>query len=242
MEGTFKPVGKRIQEARGHFSQGQFAAKFGITSNYLSKIERGLAHPGRKLLKAISDAFNINISWLLYGEGPKERLSQPEAVRRNVPEIRWVGKDLIIHIPDIVLPIAEEKESVSVPFMAVPVGAGVPTTVGDEVKMRIEMLLKNLPQASRKHRLAAVKVRGDSMMPTLPEGSVCIVDLDQTDASLLLKKLIIARAQDEWAVKRLEARKGKLFLVSSNPGYKAIPVDADVQILGRVIRVMWHPD
>ena len=104
------------------------------------------------------------------------------------------------------------------------------------------MVLKNLPQASRKHRLAAVKVRGDSMMPTLPEGSVCIVDLDQTDASLLLKKLIIARAQDEWAVKRLEARKGRLFLVSSNPSYKAIPLDADVQILGRVIRVMWHPD
>jgi len=238
-----KQVGRRVREIRGLQSQPAFSKKLGIMPDYLSKIERGIFPLSRKLLQAISEAFNINVSWLLYGEGPKERQGQvqPEAVPGNIPEIKWAGKALIIHIPDVLLATPEE-ETVSIPLMAIPVGAGIPTTVDNEIKKRIPWLLNNLPQASRKHRLAAATVRGDSMMPTLPEGSVCIVDLDQTDASLLLKKLVVARAQDEWAVKRLEVRKGKLFLTSDNPDYPDIPVDSEMSILGRVIKVLWSPD
>ncbi len=250
MKDTLKSVGRRIREARGHLSQELSAKQLGITPNHLSKVERSAAPPSRKLLQAISDAFNINIGWLLYGEGPKERQaqSQPGAVAETAPEVTVSGDAYIIRIPRrrkhrvTLSPQVHESPVVSIPFMASPVGAGTPTAMDDKIKTRIVWPLAGLPSRSRKHKLAALILKGESMAPTMPEGSICIVDLSQTEPGLLRRKLVVAKIEEECLIKRLVIQARKMLLTSINPDFAPIPVGPDVQILGRVILVFWSPD
>jgi transcriptional regulator with XRE-family HTH domain len=62
-------VGRRIREIRGFdMTQGEFAARIGISQNYLSMMERGKVEIGAEILLRISREFAKSIEWLLTGE------------------------------------------------------------------------------------------------------------------------------------------------------------------------------
>jgi transcriptional regulator with XRE-family HTH domain len=66
-----KKICERIKELRSKlaFTGIEFAEKVGISQGYLSDIENIKAFPGKTLLLAISYIYNVNIDWLLTGEG-----------------------------------------------------------------------------------------------------------------------------------------------------------------------------
>lgn len=61
----------RLKQARTalNLQQGAFAKKLGILQQQLSKYERGFNKPSIEFLIKLSKIFNINIHWLLTGEG-----------------------------------------------------------------------------------------------------------------------------------------------------------------------------
>jgi transcriptional regulator with XRE-family HTH domain len=62
-------VGRRIREIRGFdMTQGKFAARIGISQNYLSMMERGKVEIGAEILLRISREFAKSIEWLLTGQ------------------------------------------------------------------------------------------------------------------------------------------------------------------------------
>jgi transcriptional regulator with XRE-family HTH domain len=63
-------AGRRIREIRGFdMTQREFAARIGISQNYLSMMERGKVEIGAEILLRISRDFEKSIEWLLTGEG-----------------------------------------------------------------------------------------------------------------------------------------------------------------------------
>ncbi len=64
-------IEKRIKEIKSalRMTSGEIAEKLNIPVRTIGSYERGEAQPGTKFLTAIIDVFNINVNWLLTGEG-----------------------------------------------------------------------------------------------------------------------------------------------------------------------------
>lgn len=68
-------IGKFIKEQRikNHLTQSEFAQKYGVTYQAVSKWENGLNLPDIALLKEMSEDFHVNIDDLLSGEVKKNK-------------------------------------------------------------------------------------------------------------------------------------------------------------------------
>jgi len=68
---TSNHAGMRLRAVRNHFNlkQQEFAAKLNMSGTSLSEIETGKYKPGIELLVSLYRKFNVNIFYLLLGEG-----------------------------------------------------------------------------------------------------------------------------------------------------------------------------
>jgi len=85
--------------------------------------------------------------------------------------------------------------------------------------------------------LYALRIKGDSMTEAgIMDGDLIIV---RPQASARHGDIVVARiGDDEATVKRLVRRPGVLQLSPVNPKYRPIPIDENVQLIGKVIRVV----
>lgn len=72
---------------RNYLNQTAFANKIGVTQGAVSQWENGLTRPNTDQLRAISNAFNISIDDLLYGEPVLE----PNQKAPKTPEAQIVS-------------------------------------------------------------------------------------------------------------------------------------------------------
>ena len=84
-----------------------------------------------------------------------------------------------------------------------------------------------------------VRVRGDSMAPTIPDGAIVLIDQQHVDPRQRAKGIFALRIEDEILVKRLELVGDTLLIGSDNPEYStrlvAKPKPPQVEVLGQVI-------
>ena len=68
-------IGHLILELRkkNNLTQKDLASKFGVTSQAVSKWERGLAIPDILILKQISEEFNLDINDLISGKNTNKK-------------------------------------------------------------------------------------------------------------------------------------------------------------------------
>jgi repressor LexA len=87
--------------------------------------------------------------------------------------------------------------------------------------------------------LFALRVKGDSMVNAgILDGDLVIV---RPQASAKHGDIVVARiGDDESTVKRLIRKPGVLELAPENPKYKPFPIDENVTLIGKVIRVVRH--
>lgn len=87
--------------------------------------------------------------------------------------------------------------------------------------------------------LFALRVKGDSMIGAgILEADLVIV---RPQASAKNGDIVVARVnQEEATVKRLVRKPGIIQLAPENPKYRPISVDENVEIVGKVIRVVRH--
>jgi repressor LexA len=85
--------------------------------------------------------------------------------------------------------------------------------------------------------LFALRVKGDSMIGAgILDGDLVVV---RPQASAKHGDVVVARLnEDDVTVKRLIRKPGIIELAPENPKYKAIPVDENVTMVGKVIRVI----
>lgn len=113
---------------------------------------------------------------------------------------------------------------------------GAPAAVGDEFK-RVDV---NGLVSKRLETTFLVQAVGDSMMSTggagIEAGNILVVDAGVRVKQAAEGKVVVARVNGEVTVKRLERRKGKLWLVPENAKFKAIKITAEseFEVLGVV--------
>ncbi|OGR93362.1 MAG: repressor LexA [Elusimicrobia bacterium RIFCSPLOWO2_01_FULL_59_12] len=93
------------------------------------------------------------------------------------------------------------------------------------------------PSPADTRGLYALRIKGDSMI----EAGILDKDLViiRPQASAKSGDIVVARiGDDEATVKRLVRKPGILQLAPANPKYRPIPIDENVKIIGKVIRVV----
>jgi hypothetical protein len=130
---------------------------------------------------------------------------------------------------------------VSVPRLSVRASAGPGAVTGDELRVgeigfdaRYMRRLAADPSA-----LSAIRVTGDSMMPTLADGDDIMVDRGD-GAARLRDGIYVLRIDDVLNVKRLAVNpaSGAVTVQSDNPAYPTWP-DCDLSRIDVVGRVVW---
>jgi transcriptional regulator with XRE-family HTH domain len=69
--GELAGVGKRLIRVREHLGlkQKQMAEDLGLSSSYLSDIEKGKSNPGFNFLMRLYRKYRVSLDWLLFEEG-----------------------------------------------------------------------------------------------------------------------------------------------------------------------------
>jgi phage repressor protein C with HTH and peptisase S24 domain len=96
-------------------------------------------------------------------------------------------------------------------------------------------ILENILGSTPSGEIEAIHVEGESMEPTLPDGSIVFIDRRQTDSSR--DGIFVASTANGLFIKRIRRRAdGMVELISDNPLYtpEVLPPE-QVEIVGRVV-------
>lgn len=90
--------------------------------------------------------------------------------------------------------------------------------------------------AARGRDLAAIRVHGDSMVPTLLDDDIVVID--RTKTSIDVDGLFVLRFGEALAVKRIGrgSSRGKVNLISDNEHYPPVEIErTEIEVVGRVL-------
>ena len=238
--------GRRFKSIRKELglNQGKLAALLGVTQGAVSLIEQGRSKPSFDSLSRLAELVPCEtVHYLLTGNRQQPR-AQPldafEVASQVKPVIRAVGAPI-----DDLPPENVADDYVAVPMLDGKVAAGPGGVIWEQVKSLV-WLYK--PQLKGRAKLVAVRVGGDSMVPTVPEGSIVIVDRDQWIPNGGRKNIWALRTEDgDTQIKRLHKagkKKNKHLIVMSDnfteyPPEPAWTLDMKELVIGKVIW-MWQ--
>lgn len=129
----------------------------------------------------------------------------------------------------------EQNKKILIPILESTIAAGFPSSAEnfiDKVLDLNELLIKH-PTAT-----FFVRVKGDSMIKAgIHSNDILIVDRALQVAN---NKIVVARLNNEFTVKRVKIDNGKLFLMPDNDTYKPIEVttEMDFEVWGVVVFVI----
>lgn len=205
---TFSEIRAVIEELEGTTVDAELARRVGVSpQTWNGWDKRGTV--SEKFLLPYCRRRGVSWEWLRTGEGP-----------RDVPQ-----------------PALHDDAFADVPLMATKASAGGGLVAEEGVqalyKFRREWLSRVGPLGS----LCLVRIKGDSMEPTLRDGDLVMIDRSRRDVGSGVR---LIRERDKVSVKRVKAsgQKGLLLVESDNPvhGSRVVNVRADgFEVLGRVV-------
>ncbi len=193
-------------------SQIDLAAKAGVSQSLISSLEKGATRPERMRIETLLGLMRA-LKWT-----PEEFERATGVKVRNI-ELPGVSADQVLRdhalgVKSHIIPIVDA-------------GAGLPswTDTGEH----IEVMLPEISGFDRRD-LFAVRVKGDSMEPTLSEGDVVIFVKDGEPES---GKIVAVHVPDDGLiVKRLQKVNGTWLLASDNPAHPPRPLQEGERIFG----------
>lgn len=213
-----KMIGVRMEL---RMTQRQMAEVLGVSSQSLSNIEAGGRSIPKSLQALMVEKLNVNPHYLLTGEGPMFAGQDvcPLAPAPSMATYRGGG-------------LRELQETLTgklVPFLSQMVSAGPGAEL---LEYEDSCGLICLPEAAVKGELRALRVKGDSMEPTLRPDDIVVCDQNgwQGDG------VYVIRDQDSAYVKRVRRVREGLEVISDNVAYKPWQCPSEELVLvGRVV-------
>lgn len=222
------PLAKRLREVRkalGDPERGEFAQSLDISKNTIAFYERGERTPDANVLRLYSDHHGVDMNWLITGNG---EMFQAQADSGQAQSMSLTDLDR----PDFVtLPVYNEIRASAGP------GATVPASEqADGVVAFARPFLRD--QGANPDRCSIIWARGDSMQPTIPDGSILVVDSSQTD--VVNGCIYVLNVDDDLLVKRIRRRlDATIEIVSDNAMYPPEFLRAEqlshLRVVGRVV-------
>lgn len=211
----FKKIRKTLD-----LNQTTFSKILGVAQANLSKYESGELNIPDKVKMALSKEYDINIHWLLTGEG--EMFTSD--LKKNPEEVPIIDRASL------------PENSFLIPYIEQELSAGYGTEL-----LEIESIQSLIQVPAYLHRfrdkLVAVTVRGDSMEPTLRNGDIIICDSLGWDG----EGIYAITMEGQGYVKRIAKRPQKVLIQSDNPIYTPYEISAEevgengsLQVIGRV--------
>lgn len=192
-----------------------FATLTGIASSTIGNYERGDRVPDAAMIWRYREASGVSADWILGGDGDPARVTLPTSPTS----------------PDMIrLPVYSEVLASAGP------GALPTSELADGIMALDRRFLRD--QGAIPEQCAVIWARGDSMMPTIPDGSALVVDRSQVEiADGCIMVLNVAGSLLVKRVQRLIS--GEIRLVSDNRGYEpetlAPHMLDQVRVVGRVV-------
>jgi len=240
-----KGIGQRIRVVRKYLNltQKEFAQALGFTDpTYFSKLEKEKTQPTEYLLRLIEQTFNINPKWLREGEGEmfleERKLSEAKPLLKDnlkiIPlrmrGVWYPGQDLTQYDKEdwVVVPVYYEVDAGKVERNHTSVEPL------DWVPMQVGWLTQHC---------FPIRVVGDSMEPTISDGSTVLIDPTQkqiVDGKIYAIEIPYIGA----SIKRVFIKYPNVVIKGDNPSYEpqVLPLEKlqsnDLRIIGRVIRVV----
>jgi len=90
-------IGDRIKQIRQmlKLTQKTFATSLGISAGFVSDIEKGKKFPGSQVLISLKKTYNINLDWLLTGDGYMEPIGEAFISAAIVEEVSAIVLDFL---------------------------------------------------------------------------------------------------------------------------------------------------
>lgn len=204
-------------------TQRALASVLGVSQGYIGNIEAGRSEPSRNFLQALSERFGVSADWILYGVGVpnteraagfvarkrSKRIEPPDKGRPLSGDFRFADEDFFL--------LDRMDLDVSAGLGIMPVDGGEHETLA----FPRSWILRNQvnPDLS-----VLVRVKGDSMAPTIPDGALILVDC--LDKDLGRPGIFAFNRGDESFVKRLapiafreDGVPNAIKVISDNPAY-----------------------
>jgi phage repressor protein C with HTH and peptisase S24 domain len=228
-----KGLSERFSEIKNdsHLKGKEFADSIDILPQTVSDIERGKREPSKDVLLRLATKYQVNLHWMLTGEGEKyisdggiatpveSPIAFTNRIKRGKPLPVYRKSDLPAGA--FVVPLLEQRLSA---------GSGSYLPEKDEAKALI-----HVPSYLARYgdQIRALEVDGDSMYPTLHRGDMVVCD----SCGWSGEGVYAVRMNGKGFVKRVTQKPGKVVLLSDNPKYPALEEPAesqDIEIVGRV--------
>jgi phage repressor protein C with HTH and peptisase S24 domain len=246
------PFNDRLKLARKNLnlSQPALAKKCGLSGGQgrISHYEAGRREPDIETLAALAIGLEVSVDWLLFGGNPNtidgELVSTQTGIKtpaaRHNPAVpaNFEGD----YEPDKYIGIRCPQIAAAA-FDGVDDDGDASLDDGEPVVFKrvwIEESIKRKPD-----QLVCVRVKGDSMSPTLECGDILLVDLTSTPHSAREIKdghIYVLRYEGKLRMKRLQVVPGGMMrILSDNNKHMPLVVDpselnqTDAKVIGRVI-------
>lgn len=207
------------------YSQNKFAKLVNITQSYFNSIERGEVKnpPSREVLERIAEGLELNSE-------EKKQMFYLAALERT-PQVIL---DTLTELEEEVKLKSKNKmqsSENSIPLFE-RISAGPGAFSDEEITDYIV-----LPGIKNNNNIFAVNVVGDSMEPTIKDGSIIICKKNIEIRNGEIGAFFI---DDQAYVKRLKITKNYIALISDNPNYAPIYIGPgeNFHAVGKVIKVL----
>lgn len=199
----------------------------GVSTEQINKWVKGSVKVPADALKALSDASGVDFSWLVTGAGemiprlPRSRLGE------RLKSAPWLDEP-------------ERSDFIRLPWYEISASAGPGLTLDAELKVDVIAFDRQFlrDKGAAPDHCSVIRARGDSMTPTIPDGSLLVVDHSQREVANGC--ITVIGVGDDLLVKRIRRRlDGMIELISDNAAYAPEVIAADrleqLRIVGRVI-------
>ena len=218
---------KRIRLIRG-YSQDELAKRCGYKArSTINKIESGINDVPRSKIKIIAQALGIDESILLDDQAHIGFTDAEQPIQvSKAPKTITYNDSLGLNV----------QACIKIPILGTVI-AGIPISAIEEIIGWEEIS----PKLASQGDYFALKIKGDSMSPTIDAGDVVIVKKQQDVNSGDIA--IVCANGDEATCKKIIKHKEGISLVSLNPKYepmyydKADIVDKPIHIIGKVVEL-----
>ncbi|MBZ0271218.1 hypothetical protein K8I61_04230 [bacterium] len=227
-------LAKRLKTVRDEAFGGSnlaMARAIGVSEGAVRGWLRGDHEPGAPAVEAIRRAAGYRADWLLSGVGPRhERAAEGAGEMRIVaPKDAWfrgVRERIDAYYP--------------VPLVTGEVAAGAPRAISESEVDDWVPTIYHREWCPHPERTVCVRVAGDSMIPTIPDGGLVAIDLAQTDPKRLARMIVALRRDDGVTIKRLFATDSGQWVArpdngDSNELYVFAPDEIADAIVGKVV-------
>jgi len=231
--------GERLKQARleNGLTQAQLAEMIGVAKTTLTGYEKGGREPDLYKIEALSKALNISADKLIMGDrstcvslyanwsDPLVSAYASAIVPKQEAACAVLGIPHIVPDPDFV----SEGITCDMLVYSFPAAAGVALSAEDDYE-RIQFPSCEVPAGAD----FGVRIRGDSMQPTIQDGTIVFV---RKQPELQNGQIGIFMIDDGALCKRFYRRGDQIILQSDNPKYKEIEVGEYQRlfIIGKVL-------